>query len=110
MAVIGTPSAPLEWESSPPRRLLLLIRPAPRTGPDAANVTTPPISRNDPIGTPAQELPLPRTGERASVSGIYRNDCHAKQIALSKGEEFPPCDHCHRAANWTLVQATTYSR
>jgi hypothetical protein len=52
---------------------------------------------------------MPTTGSTGHVcqrSGIYRNDCHAKQIALSRGEIFPPCAHCHRAANWTLVQPT----
>jgi hypothetical protein len=49
---------------------------------------------------------MPQTGQSAPQSGIYSNDCHAKQIALSKGETFPPCSHCHRAANWRLVQAT----
>ena len=49
---------------------------------------------------------LPRTGQQASQSGIYANDCHAKEIALSVGEKFPPCSHCHRAANWRLVRAT----
>ena len=49
---------------------------------------------------------MPHTGETASASGIYANDCHAKQIALSKGERFPPCSHCKRAANWRLVRAT----
>lgn len=46
------------------------------------------------------------TGHKATVSGIYANDCHRRQIALSKGETFPPCSHCHRAANWTLVRST----
>lgn len=49
---------------------------------------------------------MPSTGERATVSGIYANDCHAKQIALSKGEIFPPCSHCRRAAHWRLIRAT----
>ena len=31
---------------------------------------------------------MPSTGHRAAVSGIYANDCHSKQIALSKGEVF----------------------
>lgn len=38
---------------------------------------------------------IPSTGHKAASSGIYANDCHAKQIALSKGETFPPCSHCH---------------
>ena len=49
---------------------------------------------------------MPHTGQRASVSGIYSNDCHSKQIALSVGETFPPCSHCRRAANWRLVKQT----
>ena len=49
---------------------------------------------------------MPSTGQTCATSGIYKNNCHAKQIALSKGETFPPCSHCRKAANWTLVQAT----
>jgi hypothetical protein len=30
------------------------------------------------------------TGSTCQQSGIYANDCHRKQIALSKGETFPP--------------------
>jgi hypothetical protein len=50
---------------------------------------------------------MPSTGHKCTQSGIYKNDCHAKQIALSNGETFPPCSHCYQAANWTLVQATS---
>lgn len=49
---------------------------------------------------------MPSTGSSCQQSGIYANDCHKKQIALSRGETFPPCSGCHRAANWRLVQAT----
>jgi hypothetical protein len=49
---------------------------------------------------------MPHTGQKAPASGIYANDCHAKQIALSVGETFPPCSHCHRAANWRLIRQT----
>jgi len=49
---------------------------------------------------------MPATGKKCEQSGIYRPDCREKQIALSKGETFPPCASCHRAVNWTLVQAT----
>ena len=49
---------------------------------------------------------MPQTGHACPQSGIYANDCHAKEIALSVGERFPPCSHCHRAANWRLVRAT----
>ena len=50
---------------------------------------------------------VPRTGETCQTSGIYRNNCHTKEIALSKGERFPPCSHCRQAATWTLVRATS---
>lgn len=49
---------------------------------------------------------MPSTGHPCSTSGIYRPDCGGKEIALSKGEIFPPCAHCDKAVNWTLVQAT----
>ena len=49
---------------------------------------------------------MPQTGGTCAQSGIYANDCHRKEIALSKGEKFPPCSGCRRAANWTLVRAT----
>jgi hypothetical protein len=47
---------------------------------------------------------MPSTGHKCSTSGIYRSG--RKEIALSVGETFPPCSHCHRAVNWILVRAT----
>lgn len=49
---------------------------------------------------------MPATGSKCTRSGIYAPDCRGKQIALSMGETFPPCNHCHHAVNWALVQAT----
>jgi hypothetical protein len=49
---------------------------------------------------------MPSTGHKCPQSGIYKNNCHSKRIALSVGETFPPCSDCHKAATWTLVQAT----
>jgi hypothetical protein len=50
---------------------------------------------------------MPSTGHKSSASGIYRSDCSGKkEIALSVGETFPPCSHCHRAVNRSLVRAT----
>lgn len=49
---------------------------------------------------------MPQTGHKAAVSGIYANDCHAKEIALSVGETFPPCAQCRRAVNWRLIRRT----
>lgn len=50
------------------------------------------------------------TGEKCQTSGIYKGDCipqgHKKEISLSKGETFPPCNACHSSVNWTLVRAT----
>lgn len=48
------------------------------------------------------------TGHPCPQSGIWATSCHSKQIALSKGETFPPCSQCLKAANWYLVQATGY--
>ena len=54
---------------------------------------------------------MPTTGHKCDTSGIYRNSCNARtEIALSKGETFPPCSHCKSAVTWTLVRATTHSR
>ncbi len=47
------------------------------------------------------------TGQKCQQSGIYRSTCCGQEIALSKGDTFPPCQECRRAANWTLVRATT---
>lgn len=53
---------------------------------------------------------MPKTGETAQTSGIYEGNCipkgHKKQIALSKGERFPPCGDCHGPVTWTLKQPT----
>ena len=46
------------------------------------------------------------TGEKCQQSGLYDSDCHTKQIALSKGDTFPPCRTCSRSVTWTLTQAT----
>lgn len=47
-----------------------------------------------------------KTSEKCQRSGIYRSDCTDRiQIALSKGDTFPPCRN-HGSVNWTLIQAT----
>lgn len=50
-----------------------------------------------------------KTGEKCQTSGVYKGDCipksHKQEIALSKGETFPPCNACHHAVNWALVRA-----
>ncbi len=50
---------------------------------------------------------MPQTGSTCQQSGIYRGGCTcSKEIALSKGETFPPCTGCRRAINWTLIRST----
>ena len=50
---------------------------------------------------------MPTTGSECPMSGIYRGDCTcSKEIALSKGETFPPCSGCKKTINWTLVRPT----
>jgi len=54
---------------------------------------------------------MPQTGQTVPESGIYRNDGaqanHKKEIAISRGERFPPCSGCRRPITWTLVRRTT---
>jgi len=46
------------------------------------------------------------TGHKCEQSGIYQSTCrHKTQIALSKGDTFPPCRECG-AVSWRLIQAT----
>jgi len=47
---------------------------------------------------------MPHTGQKATVSGIYQNDCHLRRLALSNGDTCPPCPTCHKNCNWTLVE------
>ena len=54
---------------------------------------------------------MPKTGETCQQSGIYNGTCsnhHVKQIALSKGDRFPPChtSACQGSVTWALSQAT----
>jgi hypothetical protein len=50
---------------------------------------------------------MPQTGQVNQVSGIYRADCgNRPERAIPKGHTFPPCPHCHRPINWTLVRRT----
>jgi len=47
------------------------------------------------------------TGHKNDVSGIFQSSCRCRsEIALSKGETFPPCSHCKKATNWVLVRRT----
>jgi hypothetical protein len=47
------------------------------------------------------------TGRKCEISGIYRAaDRCSKEIALSKGDTFPPCHNCRTAVTWILVRAT----
>ncbi len=49
---------------------------------------------------------MARTSEKCQQSGIYQSTCADRlQIALSKGDTFPPC-RSHGAVNWTLIRAT----
>lgn len=49
---------------------------------------------------------MPSTGQTCETSGIYRPSCGCKEIALSKGETFPPCAGKHQGITWTLVRPT----
>jgi hypothetical protein len=52
------------------------------------------------------------TGQYCPQSGIWISNCHnghREQIALSRGEKFPPCSHCRGGATWTLLNPTRQS-
>jgi len=57
---------------------------------------------------------MPHTGEKCQTSGIYRGVCTTngqhpvKQVALSVGNVFPPCNtaQCSGKVTYTLIQAT----
>jgi hypothetical protein len=46
------------------------------------------------------------TGHKCQQSGIWGSDCSDRlQIALSKGDTFPPCGR-HGGVAWILIQPT----
>jgi hypothetical protein len=53
---------------------------------------------------------MPMTGAHAATTGYYKADYHVgvtetqRTIHMIAGREFPPCPHCHRPVNWTLIQ------
>ncbi len=49
---------------------------------------------------------MPQTGHKCEQSGIYESSCCKQQIALSKGDTFPPCQECRKNATWVLIRAT----
>jgi hypothetical protein len=47
------------------------------------------------------------TGHKCEQSGIYRGNCSCRtEIALSKGDTYPPCRTCSKGVTWTLVRPT----
>jgi len=54
---------------------------------------------------------MPHTGEKCQTSGIYTGSCHnhhVKEVALSVGNTFPPCNtgSCSGAVTYTLKTQT----
>jgi hypothetical protein len=47
-----------------------------------------------------------KTGEKCGQSGIYKSQCHGQEVALSRGDTFPPCQECRHATTWILVRPT----
>jgi hypothetical protein len=49
---------------------------------------------------------MAHSGQKCGQSGIYQTTCTDNiQIALSKGDTFPPCRN-HGTVTWILMQAT----
>lgn len=51
---------------------------------------------------------MAHTGQSNPQAGIYRSDCGHHEITVPKGHVFPPCPHCNRSVNYTLVRASRY--
>jgi hypothetical protein len=54
---------------------------------------------------------MPNQGDKCQQSGIYSGTCskgHAKEVALSKGDTFPPCGNggCTGSMSYTLKTPT----
>jgi hypothetical protein len=86
-----------------------------RDGPDDASITLAPSrshgwqTRRGFGVTGVKEVngPMPRTGDRNQVAGIYESTCgNRERITMPYGHEFPPCPTCRRAVYWRLVVAT----
>jgi hypothetical protein len=64
---------------------------------------------NSGLGVPglSQEVrQMPHSGQKCEQSGLYQSTCADRtQIALSKGDTFPPCRN-HGAVTWMLIRAT----
>ncbi len=48
-----------------------------------------------------------KTGDTCPQSGIWSSACCDNRISMTKGERFPPCRGCHKAADWEIVDATS---
>jgi hypothetical protein len=46
------------------------------------------------------------TGYKCPQSCIWATVCHREEIALSKGDTFPPCPGCSKGATWRLIRPT----
>lgn len=47
------------------------------------------------------------TGQKCEQSGIYQGqDSCRVEIALSKGDTFPPCGQCRKAVTYRLIRPT----
>lgn len=46
---------------------------------------------------------MPRTGDHAKEPGEYKSDCGHWTVHMTVGREFPPCPHCHKRVNYTLI-------
>jgi hypothetical protein len=48
--------------------------------------------------------PTPRSGDLARVTGTYAASCDCRSVLdVSRCDEFPPCPHCVRPVDWTLL-------
>lgn len=75
-----------------------------------STLTVPPARGDWNSLSPERKIPVPRTGEKCTVSGLYRSEncknCSRPEQTdrMDAGDTFPPCTKCKYAINWTLIQ------
>lgn len=47
---------------------------------------------------------MSRTGDMSERDGYYRATCCNRERVIRRGDHFPPCKRCNKAARWTFIR------